>query len=238
MCLIASASGWTLRTAIWQPGNETRLSCNRTCCCYIPKSHFSFVQNLLLFSPLITVQHWAKGETETLPMPRQASVISHTHNTAYFSPLHLRASETCRQMQPHAQTHKSWIHIFILHLSKCTCAHTDTSLPPVPTARQLWAPFHPLHNKRGCKIFSKPRFTLCNIDDSNIYLAEHMLLLHWNHLQYTRFSSLARIFLLWGLWNQKCLLTAAENYWFIIPKVLGFIDPKVKLCFPHLDLPM
>lgn len=39
---------------------------------------------------------------------------------------------------------------------------------------------------------------------------------------------------LWVLWNKKCLLEAAEKYWFIITKEFDVID--VKLCFPHLNL--
>lgn len=90
----------------------------------------------------------------------QASGISHIHcaNTAYFSPLHLCTSGTCRQLHPHVpshtHTHTQPECLFLHGTCACVCMCVRTQI----RASHLFSllnntelPFASLHNKRGCQ---------------------------------------------------------------------------------------
>ena len=144
---------------------DRNTSCHRSYCCNISKSYFSAVLEPLLFfacdhCPAIS----RKGNRNFTSY--QVSDISHIRcaNTAYFSPLHLYTSGAHRQMHLHAQTYITWMHIFILHLRTWACAHMATSLPPVLSAQQHWAPFPPsLRSRRGCQNVSTATLLLNSV---------------------------------------------------------------------------
>lgn len=118
-------------------------SCHRTYHYCISKSYCSLLLEPLQFFPVITVQDWARGETETLQVSKYPALV-----TSPLPTLNISLLFTCTLLGPvdkyiYMHKHAQCECIFLFS----TCAHvhaeTHTSHPPVLTA-QHWAPIHPL----------------------------------------------------------------------------------------------
>lgn len=116
-------------------------SCHKTYHYCISKSNFPLLLEPLQFLPVITVQDWARGETETLQVSKYQALVTSTVPTRNIS-----LFCTCALLGPvdkHIYMHKhAQCECIFLY---CTCAHVRVHKhPPVLAAHQRWAPVPPL----------------------------------------------------------------------------------------------
>lgn len=153
-------------------------SCQRTCHKYISNSYFSATLDPLLCFPVIAVQHWAWGKTETVQVSKFQALVLCTLPTRHISLLC-----TCAPLGPvnkyiSMHKHTSWVHKHV-HMHKCMQASHLFWL--LNNAELL---FPALLNRRDCQNVLITTLLLhsvqyCRYLDS---LSSHMLLFTGSYL--------------------------------------------------------